>query len=146
MKIKSEAIPEICLTEKFKLAFHWILRNSQQIFPPPSMDKSYSLLEIHKVMCINSNIDCRLFQNRPLPLLGRDLKLLQMIFWQSHLIFVSGLKGQTYHRSKILTAAYLRNSNYGVYIPNSQKVANHILKNCFNCMKQGKGTLLSEMK
>ena len=78
------------------------------------MDKSYSLLEIHNVICVNSNIDSRLFQTKPLPLLGKDLKLLQMIFWQSHLIFVSGLKGQTYHRSKILTAGHVRNSNYGV--------------------------------
>ena len=107
------------------------------------MQASHDIFEENGLSCIGLKVDFRLFRPVILPLIGRDEKLLQLIFNQAHSFM--GLDGKNYHRSISSTASQIRSSGYGVFFLNSQKVVSHFVKQCIPCAKDKGSTIISKI-
>ena len=104
------------------------------------MMTSHEVFEENGLSCIGLKVDFRLFRPLILPLMGKDEKLLQLIFNQAHVF--KGLDGRNYHRSVTSTASQIRSSSYGVFFLNSQRIVSHFVKNCISCAKDKRGTII----
>ena len=114
LTLKQEKIPVFDLKSKFQLAWHFLILNSQKLYPPSRMQASHDIFVENGLFCIGLKVDFRLFRPLILPLMGRDEKLLQLIFNQAHSF--KGLDGRNYHRSISSTASQIRSSSYGVFL------------------------------
>ena len=117
--------PEFTAKEKMQLVWQWVLKNSQSIFLPQDLGKSYMTLKKYDITCIKANIDSRPFEDNLL--LGREKHLLHILVWFSHHVY-TGLRGEVFHRTQVGTAAQVRSSQLGIFIPNAKKITQFILR------------------
>ena len=125
------------------MAWHFLVLNSQNSFPPSKLQASHEVFENNSLACVGLKVDFRLFRPTILPLIGKDEKLLRLIFRQAHSFI--GVDGRSYHRSISNTSSHIRSAGYGVFFPNTQKVVIHFIRDCVPCAKDRGSTIISKI-
>ena len=59
--ILGKTIPEFTLGEKLKMAWSWILKNSQALYPPPKRNACYAIFSKNDITCIRANVFSDIF-------------------------------------------------------------------------------------
>ena len=120
------------------MAYHWIIRNSRELYSPPQLDASHNIIVNNGITYIKDTLDSRLFKSQELPIMGKDQKLIFFLTFFLHVFKIPGAGSQFFHRSRTATAGYIRNHDHGIFITNSQKkVCNIIGESCFRCRRTG---------
>ena len=71
-KDKINVIVEVSFKTKIQLAFYWLIKNSQELHPPPKLDAGHSIITKNDITCIKDSLDSRLFRVNILPIIGKD--------------------------------------------------------------------------